>query len=343
MSAQDKILMSHGSGGSMMSDLIEHEFVSSYIDKSLYLGDDATICSELKVAEGEKIAMSTDSYVVQPLIFPGADIGRLSVCGTVNDISTSGAVPYALSIGVILEEGLAISTLKEICKSIAKSAAEAKVKIVTGDTKVVEHGKCDGIYINTSGIGIVPDNVNLSGRNIQPGDVVLISGTIGDHGITIMSCREGLNFSTGMKSDAAPLNSLVADVLKVAPETRCFRDPTRGGVASALNEFAAQSHVDITINEVEVPLRREVKSACEMLGLDVFQVANEGKMIVIVPPEQADAALSAMRANNYGKEAAIIGYVDEVSGTSPKVYVQTEFKTRRILDKLVGEQLPRIC
>lgn len=339
----DKILMSHGSGGSMMSQLIEDEFISSYIDKDLYLGDDATVLKNISLQSGEKLAMSTDSYVVEPLIFPGADIGRLAVCGTVNDISTSGAVPVALSIGMILEEGLEVSTLKEICKSIAKSAAEANVKIVTGDTKVVEHGKCDGIYINTSGIGIIPDGKNLSGRNIKPGDVVLISGSIGDHGITIMSCREGLNFSTNLKSDAAPLNSLVADVLKAAPDTRCFRDPTRGGVASALNEFAAQSNVDITINEVEVPLRREVNSACEMLGLDVFQVANEGKMIAIVPPEQADVALSAMRANKYGKESAIIGHVDEVSGSTPKVYVQTEFKTRRILDKLVGEQLPRIC
>lgn len=343
MSNQDKILMSHGSGGSMMSDLIEKEFITSYVDKSLYLGDDATICAELKLAEGEKISMSTDSYVVHPLSFPGGDIGRLAVCGTVNDISTSGAKPVALSIAFILEEGLEISILKDICQSIAKSADEAGVKIVTGDTKVVEHGKCDGIYINTSGIGIVPAGLNLSGRNIKAGDVVLISGSVGDHGITIMSCRKGLNFSTSLQSDAAPLNSLVADVLKAAPDTRCFRDPTRGGVASALNEFATQSNVDITINEVEVPVRREVKSACEMLGYDVFQVANEGKMVAIVPPEQADAALSAMRANKYGKESAIIGHVDEVASSSPKVYVQTEFKTRRILDKLVGEQLPRIC
>lgn len=343
MTNQDKILMSHGSGGSMMSELIEEEFLNSYVDKTLYVGDDATICSELKVAEGEKIALSTDSYVVHPLTFPGGDIGRLAVCGTVNDISTSGAKPVALSIAFILEEGLEISVLKEVCASIAKSADEADVKIITGDTKVVEHGKCDGIYINTSGIGIVPVALNLSGRNIKPGDVVLISGSVGDHGITIMCCRKGLNFSTNLKSDAAPLNSLVADVLEAAPDTRCFRDPTRGGVASALNEFATQSNVDITINEVEVPLRREVKSACEMLGYDVFQVANEGKMIAIVPPEQADAALSAMRANKYGKESAIIGFVDEVASSSPKVYVQTEFKTRRILDKLVGEQLPRIC
>ena len=343
MANQDKILMSHGSGGSMMSDLIEAEFVNAYIDKDLYLGDDATVLDKIKLGDGEKIAMSTDSYVVHPLTFPGADIGRLAVCGTVNDISTSGAKPVALSIGFILEEGLEISVLKEICSSIAKSAAEAGAKIVTGDTKVVEHGKCDGIYINTSGIGIVTSGINLSGQNIKPGDVVLISGTIGDHGITIMSCREGLNFSTNLKSDAAPLNSLVADVLRAAPDTRCFRDPTRGGVASALNEFAAQSNIDITINEVEVPLRREVKSACEMLGYDVFQVANEGKMIAIVPPDQADAALSAMRANKYGKESAIIGYVDEAASSAPKVYVQTEFKTRRILDKLVGEQLPRIC
>lgn len=340
---QDKILMSHGSGGTMMSQLIEDEFINSYIDKDLYLGDDATVLDNVSIKDGEKLAMSTDSYVVHPLSFPGGDIGRLAVCGTVNDISTSGAEPYALSIGVILEEGFEISALKNICKSIAAAADEANVKIVTGDTKVVEHGKCDGIYINTSGIGIVPAGLNLSGRNIQPDDVILVSGTVGDHGITIMSCREGLSFSTNLKSDAAPLNTLVSDVLKAAPNARCFRDPTRGGLASTLNELAGQSNVDITINEVEVPVRREVKSACEMLGFDVFQVANEGKMVAVVPANEADAALSAMRANKYGKESAIIGYAEAVSGSSAKVYVQTEFKTRRILDKLVGEQLPRIC
>lgn len=339
----ETITMAHGSGGIAMSELIQNEFLSSYVDKDLYLGDDATVLQNLEISSDQRIVMSTDSYVVSPLFFPGADIGRLAVCGTVNDVSTSGAKPVALSIGFILEEGLPISDLQKICKSIAQTAKEANVKIVTGDTKVVEHGMCDGIYINTTGVGIVDKNQQLSGRNISSGDVVLISGSIGDHGITIMSNRKGLNFSTNLQSDAAPLNSLVQDVLKAAPHVKCFRDPTRGGVASTLNEFANSSNVDITINEVEVPIKKSVKSACEMLGLDSFQVANEGKMLMCVPPNEADAALSVMRANKYGKEAAIIGYAEKMSTSSPKVYVQTEFKTKRILDMLVGEQLPRIC
>lgn len=339
----EKILLGHGSGGQMMAKLIEEEFLSSYIDSSLYCGDDSTVLTNVELNNNEKITMSTDSYVVSPLFFPGGDIGRLAVCGTVNDIATSGARPVALSIGLIIEEGFAVSDLRKICKSISEAANEAGVSIVTGDTKVVEAGMCEGIYINTSGIGVVNKNRILSGRNILPGDAVLISGTVGDHGITIMSQREGLNFSTDLSSDAAPLNKLVVDVLNAAPNTRCFRDPTRGGIASSLNEFVSQSNVDIIINEVEVPINKSVKSACDLLGYDVFQVANEGKLICIVPGDEVDDALSAMRANKYGKESALIGYVEEIAGENPKVYVQTAYKTKRILDMLVGEQLPRIC
>lgn len=337
------IELAHGSGGSLMADLILNEFVSTYMDKSLYIGDDATVLSNLSVLEDEKLVMSSDSFVVNPLFFPGGDIGRLAVCGTVNDISTSGARPVALSVSFIIEEGFKIEKLHNICSSIAKAAIEASISIVTGDTKVVEKGKCDGIFINTAGVGIVKKNKVLSGRNIKPNDVVLISGTVGDHGICIMSKRDGFSFDSQIESDCAPLNSLVSDVLSVCPNTRCFRDPTRGGVASTLNEFAKQSCVDITINQIEVPVKKQVKSACELLGLDVFHVANEGKMVCIVPPEQADDALSVMRANKYGKEAAIIGCVDYAQSSTGRVFVQTEYKTKRILDMLAGSQLPRIC
>lgn len=340
---EDIITMAHGSGGIAMKELIGDLFLSSYVNKDLYLGDDATVLSNLELNDDERIVMSTDSYVINPLFFPGGDIGRLAVCGTVNDVSTSGAKPVAISISFIIEEGFAIADLKKICESIAKTSVEADVPIVTGDTKVVDKGKCDGLFINTTGVGIVSAEKSLSGKNIKDGDVVVVSGSIGDHGISIMSTRKGLNFDADINSDSAPLNKLVQDTLKAAPDIRCFRDPTRGGVASTLNEFAEQSNVDITINEVEVPVKKAVKSACEILGYDVFHVANEGKMIAIVSPDQADDALSAMRASKYGKEAAIIGYVDKCAGDSPKVYIQTEFKTKRILDMLVGEQLPRIC
>lgn len=337
------ITMAHGSGGIAMKELIDDLFVKQYVNKDIYLGDDATVLSKIKLNNDERISVSTDSYVISPLFFPGGDIGRLAVCGTVNDVSTSGAKPVALSLSFIIEEGFAISDLKKICRSIAKTSQEAGVPIVTGDTKVVDKGKCDGLFINTSGIGIVSKDKALSGKNIKDRDAVILSGSIGDHGIAIMSTREGLNFSSNIKSDCAPLNSLVESVLKAAPDTRCFRDPTRGGLASTLNELAMQSNVDITITEEDVPVKAAVNSACEMLGYDVFQVANEGKMVAIVPKEQADKALASLRKNRYGKDAAIIGAVKKAKDTSPKVFVQTKYKTSRILDMLVGEQLPRIC
>ena len=289
--------------------------------------------------EGERLAFSTDTFVVTPHFFPGGNIGRLAVCGTVNDVATAGAQVKYLSVGMILEEGFPMDDLRRICESIAETAEEAGVRVVTGDTKVVNRGHGDGIYINTAGVGLIPAGRNLSGANCQPGDAILVTGTMGDHGICIMSQRENLSFSAAVETDAAPLNHLIASVLEAAPNTRCFRDPTRGGLASTLNELASQSNVDMV-----VPVKDMVRGACEMLGYDVLQVANEGKMVCIVPAQEAEAALAAMRANPYGTDAALIGHVEEArADRGPKVYLETCFGTRRILDMLVGEQLPRIC
>jgi len=333
----DRILLSHGSGGTMMRELIEDVFVARFNDEALLRMDDA---ASLVVPPG-RIALTTDTYVVTPRFFPGGDIGKLAVAGTVNDVATAGAVPMFLTVGFVLEEGLMVEELVRILDSMVSVAAEAGVRIVTGDTKVVERGHGDGIYINTAGVGVVRDGLDLSSSHCRPGDVVLLSGTLGDHGIAVMSVREGLSFGTDILSDAAPLNHLVGAVLDAAPDVRCFRDPTRGGLASCLNELAGASGVSMTVDEDSVPVREQVRGACEMLGYDVYQVANEGKMVAVVPPEQADAALAAMRASRYGEEAAIIGQVTE--GPAGRVYVQTSFGARRIMDMLVGEQLPRIC
>ena len=315
MQKDTEVRLGHGSGGAMMKRLID-----------------------------DRIAMSTDSFVVTPQFFPGGDIGRLAVCGTVNDVATSGAQVKYLSCGFVLEEGYPMDKLRQIVRTMAQTAAEAGVSIVTGDTKVVERGHADGVFINTAGVGLVPADVNLSGRNCKPGDKVLVSGTLGDHGICIISQREGLAFSTTLTTDAAPLNHLIAAVLEAAPHTRAFRDPTRGGLASTLNEFAEASGVDIVVAEDDVPVRDEVRGACEMLGYDVFQVANEGKMVAVVPADEADAALAAMRASRYGENAAIIGEVCEPACEGGHtVRLKTAFGSTRILDMLVGEQLPRIC
>ena len=336
------VMLGHGSGGTMMKRIIDEVFFAAYAGEELLRGDDAAVLPAL--AEGERLAFSTDSFVVTPHFFPGGDIGRLAVCGTVNDVATSGARPLYLSCGFILEEGYPIEDLRRICASMAECAAEAGVRLVTGDTKVVNRGHGDGVFINTSGIGVLPAERTLGGALCKPGDKVLVTGTLGDHGITIMSCREGLNFSTDLQSDAAPLNHLIAEVLEAAPDTRCFRDPTRGGLASTLNELASQAQVDITIEEDDVPVKDAVRGACDMLGYDVLQVANEGKMVCVVPADQAEAALAAMRANKYGVDAAIIGEVGEARpDRGPKVFLRTAFGGTRILDMLVGEQLPRIC
>lgn len=325
-----------------MKRIIDEVFFEAYADEELLEGNDAA--SLPAPAVGERIAYSTDSFVVTPHFFPGGDIGRLAVCGTVNDVATSGAVPKYLSCGFILEEGFPVADLKRICKSMAEMAKEAGVHIVTGDTKVVNRGHGDGVFINTSGIGFIPEGVSLSGAFCKPGDKILVTGTMGDHGITIMSCREELSFSADIQTDAAPLNHLIAEVIAAAPDTRCFRDPTRGGLASTLNELAAQSGVDFIVEEGAVPVKDAVLGACEMLGYDVYQVANEGKMVCVVPAEQAEAALAAMRANKYGTDAAIIGEVVETPGErDPRVSIRTGFGALRIMDMLVGEQLPRIC
>lgn len=346
MNERDKmdetVLLGHGSGGTMMKRIIDEVFFEAYADEELLEGNDAA--SLPAPAAGERIAYSTDSFVVTPHFFPGGDIGRLAVCGTVNDVATSGAVPKYLSCGFILEEGFPVADLKSICKSMAEMAKEAGVHIVTGDTKVVNRGHGDGVFINTSGIGFIPEGVSLSGAFCKPGDKVLVTGTMGDHGITIMSCREELSFNADIQTDAAPLNHLIAEVIAAAPDTRCFRDPTRGGLASTLNELAAQSGVDFIVEEGAVPVKDAVLGACEMLGYDVYQVANEGKMVCVVPAEQAEAALAAMRANRYGADAAIIGEVVETpEERDPRVSIRTGFGALRIMDMLVGEQLPRIC
>ena len=346
MNERDKmdetVLLGHGSGGTMMKRIIDEVFFEAYADEELLEGNDAA--SLPAPAAGERIAYSTDSFVVTPHFFPGGDIGRLAVCGTVNDVATSGAVPKYLSCGFILEEGFPVADLKRICKSMAEMAKEAGVHIVTGDTKVVNRGHGDGVFINTSGIGFIPEGVNLSGAFCKPGDKILVTGTMGDHGITIMSRREELSFNADIQTDAAPLNHLIAEVIAAVPDTRCFRDPTRGGLASTLNELAAQSGVDFIVEEGAVPVKDAVLGACEMLGYDVYQVANEGKMVCVVPAEQAEAALAAMRANKYGADAAIIGEVVETpEERDPRVSIRTGFGALRIMDMLVGEQLPRIC
>ena len=337
----EKVMLGHGSGGSMMKHIIDEVFFEAYAGEELLTGNDAAV---LSVPEGSRLSFSTDSFVVTPHFFPGGDMGRLAVCGTVNDVATSGATPLYLSCGFILEEGYPIADLKRICASMAQAAKEAGVRIVTGDTKVVNRGHGDGVFINTSGVGVLREGVNLGGQYCQPGDKVLVTGTMGDHGITIMSQRESLSFFANVKSDAAPLNHLIANVVEAAPDVRCFRDPTRGGLASTLNELAAQASVDITIDESAVPVLDAVRGACEMLGYDVMQVANEGKMVCVVPAAQAQAALDAMHASTYGENAAIIGEVTpSMEGRGNKVFLRTAFGSTRVLDMLVGEKLPRIC
>ncbi len=337
----ETVLLGHGSGGTMMKRIIDQVFYEAYGSDELLTGDDA---ATLPLPAEGKLAFSTDSFVVTPHFFPGGDIGKLAVCGTVNDVATSGAIPQYLSCGFILEEGFPIEDLKKICASMAEMAKEAGVKIVTGDTKVVNRGHGDGVFINTSGVGYIPKGVSLSGASCKPGDKILLTGTLGDHGITIMSCREELSFSADLKTDAAPLNHLIQEVLAVAPNTRCFRDPTRGGLASTLNELASQSQVDFEVEEESIPVKDAVYGACEMLGYDVYQVANEGKMVCVVPADQAQAALEAMKANKYGIDAAIIGEViEKPENREPRVSIRTGFGALRIMDMLVGQQLPRIC
>ncbi|MCL2655131.1 MAG: hydrogenase expression/formation protein HypE [Coriobacteriia bacterium] len=337
----DAVQLAHGSGGSLMRALIEEIIAAEFSD--VQLEDAATLSfpEATGAAADLRLSFSTDTFVVHPLFFPGGDIGHIAVCGTVNDVATAGAIPRYLSVGFVLEEGLPIDDLKRILRSMCEVAREAGVALVTGDTKVVGRGQGDGIFINTTGIGVIRPGLTLSASSLQAGDKILLSGSLGDHGICIVSVREGLQFGTDITTDAAPLAGLIASVLDAAPHTRCFRDPTRGGLASTLNEIADSSGVAMVVSEDAVPVHDQVRGACEMLGYDVFQVANEGKMVAFVPAEEADAALAAMRANTYGAEAAIIGEV--VEGAAGRVALRNTFGATRIMDTLVGEQLPRIC
>jgi hydrogenase expression/formation protein HypE len=290
---------------------------------------------------GARIAFTTDSFVVKPLFFPGGDIGSLAVHGTVNDLAMGGAQPRCLSVSFILEEGFAIEDLRRIAQSIGVTAERCGVPVVTGDTKVVERGSGDGLFINTSGIGVVPEGVRISAANAKPGDAVILSGSIGDHGIAILSKREGLELESSIESDSAPLHTLVAAMLAVTRDIRAMRDPTRGGAASALNEIAAQSQVGIVLDERAILIRDEVRGACELLGLDPMYVANEGKLIAIVPAEHAEAMVAAMREHPFGRDASIVGTVrDREPGL---VLMRTPFGTARIVSMLPGDQLPRIC
>jgi hydrogenase expression/formation protein HypE len=329
--------MSHGGGGRAMAQLIDELFLCAFDNEWLRQGNDQ---AAFTVPPG-RLVMATDSHVVSPLFFPGGDIGCLSVHGTINDVAMSGAVPLYLAAGFILEEGFALADLKRIVESMAAASREAGVPVVTGDTKVVEKGKGDGVFITTTGVGVVPQGVQISGDRARPGDRILVSGTIGDHGVAIMSLRENLSFETTIRSDTAALHGLVAAMLRAVPGLHCLRDPTRGGLATTLNELAAQSGAGMLIDEAAVPVQGPVAAACEFLGLDPLYVANEGKLIAICAPSDAERLLEAMRAHPLGCNAAIIGEVIE----DPHHFVQmrTRFGGKRIVDWLTGDQLPRIC
>ena len=334
---EDKILLSHGSGGKLSYNLTKDLFLANFDNPHLKKLDDGAILN----INGLKLAYTTDSYTVDPLFFNGGDIGELAVNGTVNDLSMCGAEPLYLSCGFILEEGIAFTLLQKIVESMKRAANIAKVNIVTGDTKVVNKGAVDKIFINTSGIGVIKKGINISGSNAQIGDLIIINGTIGDHGITVLSEREGLKFETTIKSDTAPLSSLVKDMLNVSKDIHVLRDPTRGGLSTTLNEIALSSKVDIEINEGDIPIQEEVRAACEILGYDPLYLANEGKLVAFVPSEIAPEILKKMRKSKYGKESKIIGRVARKS--EGKVYLNTGIGGKRIVDMLTGEQLPRIC
>ena len=333
-----KIVIGHGSGGKMMADLIKDRFFPPFANPALLAGNDAGI---VDLDNGVSIAISTDAHVVSPLFFPGGDIGKLAVCGTVNDVAMVGAKPLYLSASFILEEGLDITILDSVVNSMKNAADEADVQIVSGDTKVVAHGEADGLYISTTGVGILKPNTKIGGAEAKPGDLVIISGTIGDHGISVLEARGDLGFETKLKSDIAPLNHMVQAMLDVSDNVHVLRDPTRGGVASALNEIAQQSNVGILLNESTLPIKPEVAAACEILGFDPLYVANEGKLIAIVNEDDAGKILEVIKRNSYGENAAIIGNVQE--SPSRRVLLKTDFGSTRIVDLLTGEMLPRIC
>lgn len=329
--------MTHGSGGRAMAQLIEELFVKHLDNDLLRQANDQ---AAFDVPAG-RMVMSTDGHVISPLFFPGGDIGSLSVHGTINDVAMSGAKPLYLSAGFILEEGFSLSELEKIVISMSEAAANAAVPVVTGDTKVVEKGKGDGIFITTTGVGIVPEGVNISGNRAEPGDVILVSGTMGDHGVAIMSSRENLEFETTIQSDSAALHTLIAGMVAAVPDIHCLRDPTRGGLATTLNELAQQSDVGMKLYEAMIPINPAVSAACELLGLDPLYVANEGKLICICKPQDSEKLLNIMQAHPLGQQSAVVGEV--IEDDNGFVQMETSFGGSRVVDWLAGEQLPRIC
>lgn len=343
---KEKIVLGHGSGGKMSLDLISSTFFPPLDNPILRAANDGGIVeTEYEQPSGGtsigRLAISTDSHVVWPLFFPGGDIGRLAICGTVNDISMMGAVPKYLTAGFILEEGLEISVLENILQSMKQSAQEAAIKIIAGDTKVVEKGKGDSLYINTTGFGILPHGINISGDNAKAGDVVILSGTIGDHGIAVLEARGDLGFKSDIESDIAPLNGIVQNILDISSEIHTMRDPTRGGLATSLNEIAKQSNVGIEIDEETIPVQPAVQSACELLGFDPLYIANEGKFIVIAAEKLSQKILEKMKQHKYGKNAAVIGRV--LKDPAGRVLMRTAIGSTRVIDFPSGEMLPRIC
>jgi hydrogenase expression/formation protein HypE len=325
-----------------MKDLIDDVFVRAFDNPALApLEDQARLALAGLAGYGDRLAFTTDGYVVDPLFFPGGDIGKLAVCGTVNDLAVGGAVPLYLSCAVVAEEGLSIALLRRVAKSIADAAGEAEVAIVTGDTKIVPKGACDKLFVTTSGIGVIRRGLDLGVHRAQPGDALLVNGWLGDHGAAVLAARGDLALEAPIASDCAPLHRLIAALLEAAPQTRCLRDATRGGVATVLNEIARASGVAIEIDDARMPMRESVRAFCEILGLDALYLGNEGKIVAVVPAGQCDAALAAMRCDPLGHEAAVIGQIEH--GETGRVTLRTAFGGRRIVDMLVGEQLPRIC
>ncbi len=333
----DKILLDHGSGGKMSHQLITDMVLPIFDNPILAVLHDGAIFDIAK----QRMAFSTDTYVVDPIFFPGGSIGKLAVNGTVNDLAMCGATPLYLSAGLIIEEGLSLTDLGKILQDMALAAEKANVKVVTGDTKVVPKGAVDKIFVNTSGIGLIPRQVDISSHRARPGDKVIISGSIADHGMTVLTQREGMIFDSPVISDTAPLNHMVTKMLAAHKDIHVLRDPTRGGVGAALNEIAGKSGVGIKIYEEKVPLKKEIAGICELLGFDPFYVANEGKLIAFVAPDYAEKVLAAIRADEFGQDACIIG--EAIADNPGKVIMQTSIGGSRIVDMLTGEQLPRIC
>ncbi len=333
----DTVLLDHGSGGQISHAMISDMILPAFDNPVLARLDDGAVLD----VNGSRVAFSTDSYVVDPLFFPGGNIGDLAINGTVNDVAMCGAIPQYVSVGLILEEGFSSDALSLILNTMARAARNAGVQVVTGDTKVVPRGKADKVFINTSGFGIIPPGIFLSGSNARPGDRLIISGTIADHGIAVLSAREGLGFDSGIQSDSAPLNYLIREMLAASSGVHVLRDPTRGGLGTTLKEIAGQSGVGIRMKETDIPMKDAVRGMCELLGFDPLYIANEGKLLAVVAPEETDAVLGAMRCNAYGRDAAIIG---EVTAEDPgRVFLETAIGGSRMVEMLAGEQFPRIC